>query len=271
MLVSIASRIAGDMWALDGAEIANATEAALSMLPVCPAAQHSHLATLIPEMWDEWLTPLRPDALVRNRCNRLWARDGFKRSSGTIATLWVHSVRPATEHPIPALWIPVIWSCWYHVKLAHLGTRAMNVIEATTATESAVHVLAISVAPMLPHDATGIPKILGLRLVGKVACNCFWRRCAFRARDACVREVATEATLLVHPIGPAAQHANPALRVPIIWDKGVLSEFAAAGWAWNLEEVPSATVAALQVYPVGITPEIAELAIWIPVVTNAGR
>merc|ERR1719469_96585 len=110
---AVATQVAAcNIRASDIAVHSRTTEATLGMKAIRPAAKLPHRAGLIPEVGHRWLAALRPRALVLRGCRRLWAWHRLKRSLGAEAALWVQTVGPATQHPIPAIRVPEVWHCW---------------------------------------------------------------------------------------------------------------------------------------------------------------
>lgn len=144
----------------------------------------------------------------------------------------------------------------------------MNVGESATATETTTDVHAIGIAAMLAHGAAGIHVVSGFRFDCKCARSDWRRRCALWAWNARKWVITAESALRMHSIRPATEHAHFTLRIPVVWDVGMLRKLATARRARNVEEVSRATEATLQVLSVSIAAEVAHLAIRIPIVTN---
>lgn len=242
-----------------------ATEATLRMDAICPATQLAHLATLIPEMAHRWLPTLGPRALILRRLYSLGARHRLERSLCTEATLLVYSIGLAAQPPICTLWIPIIRHIRQVLELAHMRSWARDVGEAAITTETALHVLAISITSMHACVASGIPVIMSLGLIIESAL-CFSRvHRSLGARDTCIREISAETTLLMDSICPAPKLTHFALGVPIVRNVRLVLEAAATGRAWDADEISSAAKATLHMLSVAITTKIAHFARGIPI------
>lgn len=234
------------------------------MNAICPASQLAHLTCLVPEVGHGWLASLRPGAFVLRCMYWLRTRDCLKRAFRAEAALWMNAIGLASQHAICALWVPVERNGWQVVELAHLGTRTMDVLKAARAAEATVRMLAVGVAPMLAHVTGGIPEVpsRGLHVEGTLCCpsmhGSFW------ASDTCERVIAAKAALLMHSVSPTSKLSDFALGVPIIGDVGLVLETATAGRARDVDEIASATEAALDVLPIGIATEVTHLARRIP-------
>jgi len=127
-------------------------------------------------------------------------------------------------------------------------------------TETALHVLAISIASMHACVASRIPIIRsrGLIIEGALCFSPVHR--SLGARDTCVREIAAEATLLMDSICPASQLTHFTLGVPIVRNRRLVLEAATTGRARDADEISSAAEATLHMLSVAITTEIAHLA-----------
>jgi len=198
---------------------------------ICPATQLAHSASLIPEMAHQWLPTLGPRALILRWLCEFRARHRLEWPFCAKATLWVYSIGVAAQHPIFALWVPVIGDPRQGVEFAHVGSWTMNIFEPTAAAETALHMLAICVAPMHACVARGIPEIRSQWLIGEGAMRFSSVHRTRWAWNTCVWVVAAEATLLVDSICPAAKLTLLTLRVPIVRNVGLVLEGAAAGRA----------------------------------------
>jgi len=230
------------------------------MNTICPATQLAHLATLIPEMAHRWLPALRPSALIFRRLDRLGAGHRLEGPLCAEATLWVDAIGFATQHPVFTLWIPIIRHIRQIVELAHIQCWAIDVGEATIATETALQMLVIGIASMHACVASRIPIIrsLGLIIEGALCFSPVHR--SLGARDTCVREIAAEATLLMDSICPTSQLTHFTLGVPIVRNIRLVLEAATTGRAWDADDISSAAEATLHMLSVAITTEIAHLA-----------
>merc|ERR1712039_482135 len=182
-----------------------ATEATLRMDTICPATQLAHLASLIPEMLHQWLPTLGPGALILRWLCDFRARHCLKWSFCAKATLWVYSIGVAAQHSIFTLWVPIIGYVRQGVEFAHVGSWTMDIFEPSAAAETALHMLAICVAPMHACVARGIPEIRSRWLIGEGALRVSLVHRTLWAWNTCEWVVAAEATLLMDSICPAAK------------------------------------------------------------------
>lgn len=107
----------------------------------------------------------------------------------------------------------------------------MNVLKAARAAEATIHMLAVGVAPVLTHVASGIPEIPSRRLYVEGALCLPSMHGSFWADDACERVTTAETALLMHSVSPAAKLSEFALGIPIIGDIGLVLETATASRA----------------------------------------
>jgi len=256
---------------IDVLEHSNPAEAALRMDAICPAPQHAHLATLLPEMWDIRLTTLGPVACVLWWGNRFRTGHILEWTLRAEPALWVHTISLATKHPNRAVRVPEVRHGGHHCEIAHVRPRTMDVHIVPLSAKSAVHILAIGIAAMLAQCATWLPVVGGRWLVVKVARSCLRRGSALRAGHPSVGEVSAEAALAMNPIRPATQLAGLAVVVPIVGHVGILREVAAARWTWHGAEVATAAQAALDVLAVTIATELAHLTGGVPEGADADR
>merc|ERR1719330_717614 len=131
-----------------------------------------------------------------------------------------------------------------------------------------MHVLAICVATMHTHAATGLPIVWRLRLCGKCACGCRRRRSPFWTRDPSEGKVAAEAALGVHAVGPTSKQADLAIVVPVVGHEGTRCKLATARWARDGKESATAAKSALKVFTIAIASKVAHLARRIPKKAN---
>jgi len=143
----------------------------------------------------------------------------------------MHAICFAAQHAIFARRVPVVRHGRQNIELAHMGARAMDILEAPRATEATMHMLAIGVATMLAHVASGVPEVRGLRLDVKGALCVPSVHGSIRASDTCEWIIATEATLRMNSICPATKLSEVALHVPIIRHIGLIWEAATTGRA----------------------------------------
>jgi len=237
---------------------------------ICPTTKLTHLACLIPVMPNQRLATLRPRALVCRRASGLWARHIFEGALCAESALCVHTVGIAAQHASLTLWIPEIRQARQSIELAHMRPRTMNVFKSTTPAKAALHVAAVCIATVLACITSRVPVVWsrGFVVKGTNPALCFVPNGSLRTSDPCERIVATETALRMDTIRPATELADLALGIPIVRKVGFVREAAAACWALNRGEVPSAAEATLHVLAIGIATQIALPTGRIPEVAN---
>lgn len=263
MTVSVGMRICV-VWAGDVPEDTLAAEAALCMNAICPATQHSHLASLIPEVRNIWLSALGPMASVRGNRDLHWAGHILKGAFRTKTALWIHTIGLATKHPFRAVWIPIVRHSGNDCELADMRSWTMDVMIVSSSTEAAMYVLTVGVTTMLAHVATGIPEIWCLWL-GVESTRCCWRcRCAFRTCHPGKWIVPAETALGMNPIRPTPQRAGHAVVVPVVWHIRIVRKVTAARRTWHRAEVAASAHTTLDVPAITIAAKHTHLTIGVP-------
>jgi len=222
-------------------------------------------------MRDGWLAIERPLTSVAGLFLPR-ARHILEWPACTIPAFHMHTICIAPKGMVlAALRVPIIRHCGIRAEAAHLRRHARDVGEDTRATESAVHVDTVRIATMDAHLTGRVPKVWGLWVILEGTCRTFGGRCAFRARDARVREITTETALGVDPICPTSQLAYLAIVIPIVRNVRLVCELATAGRARHVVLVPRPAESAFKVLTICMAPNHPLSASRIPEIAHTHR
>jgi len=257
--------------ARDVAEHPGAAEPALRMQAVGPTSEMAHLATLVPEEGSLGLNTSCPGAAAAGRRHGARARDVLERARLAEAALGVDAIGHAAEHARLALMLPIVRHKGLVREGASVARRARDVCVAPLTAKTTPNVDAIGETTAHAFAALRIPEVRGLRLVHEGARSCGWPRHNIRACDVCVRVLTAEAALCVDAVCPAAQLPHLALVVPVVRHNRLVGEMATRWRARDAGVCARSTEPALNVLAIGIAPQHAHRARWIPEVTRNNR